>query len=108
MSQLLQREWSDGNGRPTLIAPARPRLDGVDLLRGLVIVLMALDHVKGHFLNANFDLVDLTRTTVPHFLTRFASHFCAPTFVFLAGTGAFLYGMRGRTKNELAWFLLSR
>src|SRR5262245_9750069 len=86
----------------------RTRLDCIDLVRGLVIVLMALDHVKGNFSNARFDSVDLERTTVPYFLTRLSSHFCAPAFVFLAGTGAFLYGARGRSKNALAWFLVSR
>lgn len=86
----------------------RSRLDCIDLVRGVVIVLMALDHVKGNFSNARFDSVDLAHTTIAYFLTRLSSHFCAPTFVFLAGTGAFLFGARGRTKNELAWFLLSR
>ncbi|MBI3407586.1 MAG: DUF1624 domain-containing protein [Planctomycetes bacterium] len=86
----------------------RSRLDNIDLVRGLVIVIMALDHVKGNFSNAHFDLVDLSRTTEAYFLTRWISHFCAPIFVFLAGTGAFLYGARGRSKNELAWFLVSR
>jgi uncharacterized membrane protein len=90
-----------------ILAP-RARLYSIDLLRGVVIVLMALDHVKGHLVNVPFDLVDLSKTTPAYFLTRFASHFCAPVFVFLAGTGAFLYGARGRRKGELAWFLLSR
>lgn len=96
----------------SITAPApRPRLDSVDLLRGLVIVLMALDHAKGHFyFNAASDPHDLALpgTTIPYFLTRWVSHFCAPTFVFLAGTGAFLYGARGKTKGQVAWFLLSR
>jgi uncharacterized membrane protein len=88
--------------------PARPRLDNIDLLRGLVIVIMALDHVKGNIAYLPFDPVDLNRSTTAYFLTRWISHFCAPVFVFLAGTGAFLYGARGRTKGELAWFLFSR
>jgi hypothetical protein len=72
------------------------------------MVVMALDHVKGNFLNAHPDAVDLTKTTAICFLTRWITHFCAPTFVFLGGTGAFLYGARGRSKLELAWFLFSR
>src|SRR5207245_4508210 len=78
-------------------------------LRGLVIVIMALDHVKGNFLNAHpFDALDLRGTSAALFLTRWVTHFCAPVFVFLAGSGAFLYGARGRSKGELAWFLVSR
>jgi uncharacterized membrane protein len=88
--------------------PPRSRLDSIDLLRGLVIVIMALDHVKGNFYNLHFDGTDLSQTTVPFFLTRWITHFCAPTFVFLAGTGAYLYGARGRSKVQLAWFLISR
>ncbi|TMQ32303.1 MAG: DUF1624 domain-containing protein [Planctomycetota bacterium] len=86
----------------------RPRLDSIDLLRGVVIVLMALDHVKGNIARLPFEPLDLTHTTPAYFLTRWVTHFCAPVFVFLAGTGAFLYGARGRSKRELAWFLLSR
>jgi len=84
------------------------RLDNIDFLRGLVIVLMALDHTKGHFLQHDFDLVDLSKTNPAFFLTRWVSHFCAPTFVFLAGTGAFLFGTRVKTTNQVAWFLLTR
>jgi len=85
-----------------------PRLYSIDLVRGLVIVLMVLDHVKGFMAHMPFDFVDLTRTTPVHFFTRWITHFCAPVFMFLAGTGAFLHGARGRTKTELAWFLFSR
>ena len=68
------------------------RLDSIDLLRGLVMIVMALDHVKGNFSNFQFDSVDLSKTTAIAFLTRWITHFCASTFVFLAGTGAYLYG----------------
>jgi uncharacterized membrane protein len=88
-------------------APAR-RLDSVDLLRGLVMVVMALDHTRDFFSNARFDPTDLDRTTPAYFLTRWVTHFCAPVFVFLAGAGAYLYGSRGVSRPRLYRFLLSR
>lgn len=91
--------------------PVRPRLDHVDLLRGIVMVVMALDHTRD-FVHwgriQGFDPVDLTNTTVLLFFTRWITHYCAPTFMFLAGTGAFLAGTRGKSKRELSWFLLTR
>jgi uncharacterized membrane protein len=87
---------------------ARPRLESVDLLRGLIMVLMALDHVRGWFSNATFYPLDLDKTNVALFLTRWFTHFCAPGFIFLAGTGAFLSTLRGKTRRELSWFLLTR
>src|SRR5262249_22308699 len=91
------------------------RLDSVDLVRGIVMVGMALDHVRDYINTAmvgptslRFDAMDMDRTTPAYFFTRWVTHFCAPTFVFLAGTGAFLAGSRGKTKGQLSWFLLSR
>ena len=87
----------------------RSRLYSVDMLRGLVMVTMALDHVRDFFSNAySFDPTDLTQTNAALFFTRWITHFCAPVFVFLAGTGAFLSTSRGKTKKDLAGFLLSR
>ena len=93
---------------PATQPAARVRLDSVDLLRGLVMVLMALDHVRDFFTELRFDPTDLTQTTVPLFFTRWITHYCAPTFVFLAGTGAFLARSRGMSRPDLARFLVSR
>jgi uncharacterized membrane protein len=95
---------------PIVPTTARARLQSIDLLRGIIMVLMALDHVRdffSHDLHSFFPL-DLEKTYPALFLTRWITHFCAPVFCFLAGTGAFLSSGRGKTKNQLAWFLVSR
>jgi uncharacterized membrane protein len=84
------------------------RLDSLDLLRGVVMALMALDHSRDYLTNYRLDPLDLEHTTPALFLTRWVTHFCAPVFVFLAGTSAFLYRARGKTRRETAWFLLTR
>lgn len=85
------------------------RIESIDLLRGIVIIIMALDHVRGYFHADNFlyEPNDLSQTNAAVFFTRWITHFCAPVFVFLAGTSAFLIGER-KTKNELAAFLIKR
>lgn len=85
------------------------RITSIDLLRGLIMIIMALDHTRDYF-NADaflFDPLDLGKTSVSLFFTRWITHFCAPIFILLAGTSAFLSG-RQKTKKELAVFLIKR
>ena len=77
-------------------------------MRGLVIVLMALDHVRWYFLGADFSPTDLSRTDSALFLTRWVTHLCAPTFVFLAGTSAFLSAAHSPDRHQLAARLFTR
>src|SRR3954452_3447663 len=87
----------------------RERIVSVDLLRGLVMVIMLLDHTR-EYVNADsflFSPTDLSKTSTALFFTRWITHFCAPSFVFLAGTSAFLVGQR-RTRPALRSFLLKR
>ena len=90
--------------------PTRQRVDSIDLLRGLVMVIMMLDHTRDFFSaeQFQFDPTNLDRTSVALFLTRWITHFCAPVFFFLAGTGAYLRGARGASPKEMSWFLVSR
>ena len=85
------------------------RVGAVDLLRGLVMILMALDHTRDflHVAAAHFQPEDLTQTTAAIFLTRWITHFCAPVFMFTAGLGAYFYGDR-RGRPALTKFLLTR
>ncbi|KAF2990684.1 heparan-alpha-glucosaminide N-acetyltransferase domain-containing protein [Methylocystis sp. MJC1] len=86
-----------------------PRLPEIDRLRGLVMVVMALDHMRDFF-DADalrFSPTDLDRTYPFLFFTRFITHFCAPTFAVLAGVGAFLYGAK-RNHKALSLFLATR
>jgi uncharacterized membrane protein len=86
-----------------------PRLDSVDLLRGLVMILMALDHVRWpYFTNVPFWPENMQRTYLALFLTRWITHYCAPLFFLLAGTGAYLSLAQGRSVREVAGFFWKR
>jgi uncharacterized membrane protein len=94
---------------PPAYAPrSRARVDSVDLLRGLIMVIMMLDHTRDFIHAENFDPTDVAKTYPLLFFTRWITHFCAPLFVFLAGTGAYFQVFRGKPKSELSKFLVVR
>jgi uncharacterized membrane protein len=88
----------------------RIRLGSIDLLRGLVMIVMVLDHTRDfiHSGGLTTDPTNLATTTPMLFMTRWVTHYCAPLFVFLAGVGAYLQGARGMTTRELSRFLVTR
>lgn len=89
-------------------APARRfRLESVDILRGVIMILMALDHTRDYLAVTTISPTDLSRTTVALFFTRWITHFCAPVFFLLTGTGAYL-SLRKKSKRELSRFLFTR
>jgi uncharacterized membrane protein len=91
------------------LTTASHRIDAIDFLRGLVMVIMALDHTRDffHVNGMNGDPTDLATTTPILFFTRWITHFCAPVFVFLAGTSAWFQSSR-KSKKELSSFLIKR
>src|SRR5262245_30169770 len=92
---------------PSAVADGlRPRLNSIDVLRGLVLIVMALDHTRDFFGASGMNPRDVA--DAPLFLTRWITHFCAPIFILLAGMSAYLYGARGRTAAEISRFLLTR
>jgi uncharacterized membrane protein len=84
------------------------RLESIDRLRGLVMVIMALDHARDMLGAAGPRALDFSDGDGALFFTRWITHLCAPTFVWLAGTSAFLYGAQRRSRRDLTRFLASR
>jgi uncharacterized membrane protein len=93
-----------GTGR---VVAQRARVDSVDVVRGLIMILMALDHTRDFFGVAGVNPTDPARTTVALFFTRWITHFCAPVFFLLTGTGAYL-ALRKQSRGELSRFLFTR
>jgi len=85
----------------------RVRLESVDIVRGVIMILMALDHVRDFFGIPGVNPTDPASTTVALFFTRWITHFCAPVFFLLTGTGAYL-SLRRKSKGELSRFLFTR
>jgi uncharacterized membrane protein len=92
-----------------MTSPTQNRIESIDLLKGLVMVIMALDHTRDyfHFCAPIYDPTDPAQTSLAIFFTRWITHFCAPAFSFLAGISAFLVGRR-KNKGELSVFLFKR
>lgn len=89
----------------------KQRIQSIDLLRGIVMIIMALDHCRDmvHYgASIDQDPLDFNTTTPILFLTRWVTHFCAPVFVFLSGTSIFLYSTKNKTKKQVAFFLFTR
>ena len=74
----------------TISVANRPRLDAVDLTRGIIMIIMALDHTRDFFGIPGQNPTNIATTTGALFFTRWITHFCAPTFFLLTGTGAYL------------------
>lgn len=89
--------------------PSQTRINTIDLLRGIVMIIMALDHTRDyfHWSALTDDPLNLQTTTPALFFTRWITHLCAPTFVFLSGTSIYFQSLR-KTKKELSMFLLTR
>ncbi|MBS1526051.1 MAG: DUF1624 domain-containing protein [Bacteroidetes bacterium] len=85
----------------------KQRIHSIDIIRGLIMVIMTLDHSRDFLNYPGPSPLNMQTTTVILFFTRWITHYCAPTFVFLSGVSAFLAGQR-RTKQELRRFLLTR
>ena len=92
----------------TFIQNVKQRIISIDALRGLVMLLMALDHTRDFFSNFLGDVTDFHQAGIAIFLTRWVSNFCTPVFIFLIGVGMAIAVGRGKSKSEMAFFLLTR
>lgn len=88
----------------------KERIYSIDLLRGVVMMIMLLDHTRDfvHHGALLSDPTDLATTNVPLFFTRWITHYCAPTFVFLSGISIYLQRLNGKSNSELSRFLFTR
>lgn len=90
-----------------LTKPFRPRVDAVDVVRGIIMIIMALDHTRDFFGMPGANPTNLATTTTALFATRWITNICAPTFFLLTGTGARL-SLRKQSVGALARFLVTR
>jgi uncharacterized membrane protein len=85
----------------------RARIESVDVVRGVIMIIMALDHTRDFFGTPGQNPTDLANSTPALFFTRWVTHFCAPVFFLLTGTGAYL-ALRRRSPDNLSGFLFTR
>src|SRR5580765_6078564 len=85
----------------------RARLESVDVVRGVIMIVMALDHTRDFFGMPGQSTTNLATTTAALILTRWITHFCAPVFFLLTGTGACL-SLRRKSAADLSRFLFTR
>ena len=104
MSAIAKPEMSAGIAA---VPVKRSRIESVDVLRGVIMLIMAIDHVRDYFGFPGVNPTDPATTTFPLFFTRWITHFCAPVFFLLTGTGAYLV-LRRKSKRELSQFLFTR
>ena len=86
---------------------AKARIESIDIVRGIIMIIMALDHAHDFFGDLKSNPVDLTTTTAALFFTRWVTHICAPVFFLLTGTGAYLM-LKRMSKPALSRFLVTR
>ncbi|WP_444930184.1 DUF1624 domain-containing protein [Microbulbifer sp. SSSA002] len=84
------------------------RYPAIDITRGILVIIMALDHTRDFWTSTQFDPLDLSQSSLALFLTRWITHICAPGFIFLTGLSAYFHGKKLNSKSELAKFLLLR
>ena len=93
---------------PLPVNPPSRRLESIDLLRGLLMILMALDHTRDFFTAFHVDPTDPARSWPALFATRWVTHLCAPGFIALAGASTYLQKVRGKTSQQVGKLLLTR
>jgi uncharacterized membrane protein len=107
MGNSLSLQYRPGTSMTEDVARKRVRIESVDVGRGVIMIIMALDHVRDYFSNPGFEPNDLSHTTVALFFTRWITHLCAPVFFLLTGTGAYL-SLRKQSQSQLSRFLFTR
>ena len=95
----MNRASAVSSALPKNTLPAGNRIESIDLLRGIVMIIMALDHVRDHFTATGLNPTNISEISTIVFMTRWITHFCAPVCVCRAGMDAFISGSRGKTNK---------